>query len=694
MLPLLPHDATPHIRLVRDKAMEVASGRGKAPGRWARAGWSLLPDWREFPDDVDAIEAWSQWPSVNVGMRACQTAPWVAFIDVDVLHVEASSELMEMLRRRLQGGEFIWRIGNPPKFLIPIQVTAPVTRLRSTVVEIDGQRHMIEILGAGQQAVVAGIHPKTGHPYVWPAGGLEDTEPGKLPLLSPTELNEIVAACSSILLRYGPPVGRKGRSLNAEGNGQPKPLHELRARDQALAMAAAEFVINTDWSRDDFVAWAYALRGAFGDAGRLIWIRFAAQSVKATNPATAEKVWRDATQAERDGHLRAGAGTVIAVAKEEGWTPPPLPGLPAYFDGGEQDPAQASADLRLAIMTWVEQGLAYIGKGEAPRDAIAGGVGLGKSTVTLEVLAQMAQGVTVHYYAPTLELGDEIVTKAKALGLDAVMIRGREANKKNPELWPALCAKEDVAATLGRVGRNVWESLCRKQDDFGNVTTCEYFHGCPYVRQFDALEGKLVVLAHEYLTLPKALIAKPSLVVVDERFHTTLLRPVSLPLERVTTQRVPPIDGGHFRQLTHDAKLAIQAVADGKTMAQIGLSPERLRQMAQDEERLAEAAGHLARYALCRAAQPRPTAAGDRSVPAGQAVASACPGQRARQPARGDRARHRVEGRAAGSRVRPQGHRAQDQQAPAAPAARCGPDLADRCGYPANEPAHGDQAQV
>ena len=57
-------------------------------------------------------------------------------------------------------------------------------------------------------------------------------------------------------------------------------------------MAAAEFVINTDWSRDDFVAWAYALRGAFGDAGKAIWIRFAAQSVKATNPATAEKVWR------------------------------------------------------------------------------------------------------------------------------------------------------------------------------------------------------------------------------------------------------------------------------------------------------------------------------------------------------------------------------------------------------------------
>ena len=184
----------------------------------------------------------------------------------------------------------------------------------------------------------------------------------------------------------------------------------------------------------------------------------------------------------------------------------------------------------------------------------------------------MAQGRTVHYYAPTLELAAEVVAKARALGLDAVLIRGREANKKDPIRWPALCLKDDVAATLGRIGRNVWESLCRKEDDFGNVTKCQYFDGCAYVRQFDKLEGKLIVLAHEYLTLPKNLIAKPALVVVDERFHTTLIRPASLPLERVTTQRraTPGIDGAIVADLTHDAGMAIQAVEAGKTMARSG----------------------------------------------------------------------------------------------------------------------------
>ena len=432
LLPILPHDATPNVRLKPENAELVEKGRGKAPGSHARAGWSLLADWRDYPDDADTIEAWSRWPGVNAGLRACHAAPWVAFIDVDVLHHEAAAAIQDMLRHRLQGGEFIWRVGQAPKFLIPVQVTEPVTRSRSTVVEIDGQKHMVEVLGQGQQAVVAGLHPKTCRPYVWPAGGLEETEPSKLPLVTPDELTEILGACSRILLQYGPAVGRKGRSVRAEFNAEPKPLSELRARDPALACAAADFVVNTDWSRDDWVAWAYALRGAFGDDGKALWLRFAAQSSKQTNPSTAEKIWHDATQAEIDGHLRAGAGTVIAVAKEEGWTPPPTPGLPPYFNGGGQDPAQASADLRLAVANWVEQGLAYTGKGEAPRDAIAGAVGLGKSTVTLEVLAQMAQGMTVHYCSPTLELGEEIVAKAKALGLAAVLIRGREANKKDP----------------------------------------------------------------------------------------------------------------------------------------------------------------------------------------------------------------------------------------------------------------------
>src|SRR3954452_2110186 len=137
-LPLLPADAVPHVRLAADKAADVERGRGKAPGAFTpRAGWSLISDWRAYPDDP---EHWAGWPGVNVGLRACHAAPWVAFLDADVLHHEAAAAIQAMLRRRLGGrGEFLTRFGNAPKFLVPVQVTEPVKRNRSTVVEIDGQ---------------------------------------------------------------------------------------------------------------------------------------------------------------------------------------------------------------------------------------------------------------------------------------------------------------------------------------------------------------------------------------------------------------------------------------------------------------------------------------------------------------------------------------------------------------------------
>ena len=61
-------------------------------------------------------------------------------------------------------------------------------------------------------------------------------------------------------------------------------------------------------------------------------------------------------------------------------------------------------------------------------------------------------------------------------------------------------------------------------------------------------------------------------------------------------------------------------------MAEAGLTPDRLRQMARHEDRPGRPAGDLAGHALCRAAAPRPAAAGDRGIQAGQALARARPG--------------------------------------------------------------------
>ena len=94
---------------------------------------------------------------------------------------------------------------------------------------------------------------------------------------------------------------------------------------------------------------------------------------------------------------------------------------------------------------------------------------------------------TVHFYAPTLKLGAEVVANAQAIGLDAVLLRGREENQGDPDLWPALCQKVDVAArTRPHRPQRLEQPL--PKDGCDPVTKRVRV----YVAQFKGLEGKLI----------------------------------------------------------------------------------------------------------------------------------------------------------------------------------------------------------
>ena len=149
-------------------------------------------------------------------------------------------------------------------------------------------------------------------------------------------------------------------------------------------------------------------------------------------------------------------------------------------------------------------------------------------------------------------------------------------------------------------------------------------------------------------------------------------------------------------ELTHDARLAIQAVEAGKTMAQVGLSPERLRQMAQDEERLAEPpaiwpdmpyaeqrsrAQRLQEIEAFRLAKLWRVLAQDNDRVSQRVVI-----------ARGIEWKGELQG------IRIFIHKATEpkinKRLPLALLLDADHDPPDRCGYSANEPAHRDQAQA
>jgi hypothetical protein len=553
LLPILPPRAEPAPWLDDNQAEEIRKAAGKGPGRYVGDGyWSALGNWRAYPDDEVTLTTWGAWPGVNIGLRACHAGSGVVFLDADVTHPAAAGEVMAEIRRTIgrasgsPGGlDALVRIGRAPKALFPVRVRGSLRKLRSTVVLIDGQRCMLEVLAEGQQAVIGGIHPGTGQPYAWPLGGLEDIGPENLPELAAGEIGELVDRVSAILLRYGSAVGRNRSRLLRENAGGPRPLEELRARKPELALDAAHFVRNHDWARDDWVAWAYALRGAFGDEGGKLWLDFTAQSDKHHSAATACKIWADATRAEEEGRLCSGAGTILKIAADEGWKPSPriVEGPAAHYQGEEAAPGEAADQLRTLLERTIRQALAWTeAAGEPPQTGIKTPAGLGKTTAVLDILAALStvsgldfgRQPEVWLFVPTVALALEAAARAHERGLTVQVIRGREAVVDGEP----LCRKHEEAAIVAKAGLPVMETLCRKRHKDGTEMRCQFHDTCRYLQQFDATGPALRIFVHEYLFLPAPKgLPKPDLIVIDEAFALRAARHTSFGIDRLTTPR-------------------------------------------------------------------------------------------------------------------------------------------------------------
>lgn len=100
-----------------------------------------------------------------------------------------------------------------------------------------------------------------------------------------------------------------------------------------------------------------------------------------------------------------------------------------------------------------------------------------------------------------------------------------------------MCLKSDVAEIVAKAGIDVWDALCESRelsDGFGGKMRCEHFDYCSYVHQFKYLDGHLIIFVHNWLTLPRAKIATPALVVIDERFFTISIRGGEVQWSRIT----------------------------------------------------------------------------------------------------------------------------------------------------------------
>lgn len=132
--------------------------RGKAPGRRGPHGWAGYP-WQTEPCTMADAERMERDHS-NVGLSAA----FFPALDIDCTD-DALAAIVEKVALEVLG-QAPQRIGRFPKRLLMYRTDEPFGRMRLWI-KHNKTQHLVEMLGQGQQFVVAGIHPATNEHYSW-----------------------------------------------------------------------------------------------------------------------------------------------------------------------------------------------------------------------------------------------------------------------------------------------------------------------------------------------------------------------------------------------------------------------------------------------------------------------------------------------------------------------------------------------
>jgi putative DNA primase/helicase len=238
---------------------------GKTPGKRSSSGEWYGYNWQKA--GAATLREVAQWDAdgANVGLRAGSFPA----VDIDC----SDEQLVEVIRALAIAhlGRAPERQGRVPKSLLMYRTAAPFGRMR---LWIDGRKHLVEILGDGQQFVLSGIHPGTQKPYSW-----------RSPLVEASALNMIDSeAADAFLVELAATLDFLGYATEREGNGSLSVDRDginqgnLSADDLDKLAAAVDAMPNDNEhfaGRDDYLRVGYAIKAAAGEAGYELFERWA-----------------------------------------------------------------------------------------------------------------------------------------------------------------------------------------------------------------------------------------------------------------------------------------------------------------------------------------------------------------------------------------------------------------------------------
>jgi hypothetical protein len=252
LLPIAP----PGVEVFLKDGSKISDG--KMPAYKGTDGkWYGLRKWTD-PKRVVMKEprVGDEW-GANLGLQG-RAYP---MLDLDIENKEIADEIEKIARRVLGDAPVRSRTDASARRLLLYRGKEAGNYIRAEFEGPEGDRHAVEFLGAGRQAVVEGRHKKKGH-YTW------DKHPCELRPKGLTEITkEQVSEFFNELRNYlelidykivpwsGSSTAQPRMALDAPGRAAPSPEHVL----EAMKCKPNDFE-----THDEFVAAAASLKVAFG----------------------------------------------------------------------------------------------------------------------------------------------------------------------------------------------------------------------------------------------------------------------------------------------------------------------------------------------------------------------------------------------------------------------------------------------
>lgn len=269
----------------------TAEQAGKAPGRQnAQGTWGGYA-WQGYDPTEGDIERWDR-SGANIGLKAGRYPA----LDIDVVNNSLAQIIHDMALKAL--GRAPVRVGRFPKRLLMYRCDEQIGRMRIRFIDGKGVEQLIELLGDGQQYVVAGVHPVTREPYTLDtdisAGG-----PEALTKVSVAQVEAFFMDVAEIIEMSGCQIIHADKSSERASERQSVDQASLVAPSVEKLSAVLKMVPNTSEhfpDRDDYIRMGYAIKAAAGadnqGEGLALFTEWAASWEDGFNsPETIEADW-------------------------------------------------------------------------------------------------------------------------------------------------------------------------------------------------------------------------------------------------------------------------------------------------------------------------------------------------------------------------------------------------------------------